>query len=128
MEPFLEGPWQESRYMCHELDAELAVVDDFQFYYDLLKFIRGEGIDHGSYWIGANDTETEGKWVWVNGETVDFGSPFWAIGKDNYGSYYLEPNGKTSQNCLILDVERALYFDDRECKEEHYTICEKKLQ
>ncbi|XP_064089757.1 perlucin-like [Macrobrachium nipponense] len=128
VEPFLKSPWEESRYLCHELNSELVVVDDVQFYYDLLKFIRGEGIDHESYWIGANDTETEGKWVWVNGKAVESGSPFWAIGKEDYGSYYLEPAGQTSQNCLILEAERAHYFNDRDCIEEHATICEKHFQ
>lgn len=122
--PFNKSYWLEMRYLCHDLHAELVVLNNIQFYYDLLHFIRYEGIDEEDYWIGANDTAEEGSWKWVNGDSVEFGSPFWAVGEDGSHEYYLEPHGSTAENCLYLDKTRSHYFDDGRCSTEKAVICE----
>ncbi|XP_068249942.1 collectin-12-like isoform X2 [Palaemon carinicauda] len=97
VDPFVKGSWVKSRYLCHELSAELAIIDDAQFFHDLLKFIRSEGLDQESYWVGGSDDDVEGEWRWVNGKAVEFGSPFWALMSDGE-VYTLRPGENLEHN------------------------------
>ncbi|KAK7024324.1 hypothetical protein SK128_020475 [Halocaridina rubra] len=121
--PFTKGNWMEMRYFCHELLSELAVINEGNVFTELLNFTRFEGIDQHDYWIGANDTETEGDWRWVNHKKVVLGSPYWAL-YGNFDVYVLEPQGGYTENCLYLDSSRFLYFDDGDCSQEKAVICE----
>lgn len=35
------------------------------------------GMGGSSFYIGATDLEEEGVWLWLNGENVEMGLPFW---------------------------------------------------
>jgi hypothetical protein len=54
-------------------------------------------------WIGGSDTASEGNYVWaISGTPITFFD--WSAG---------EPNGGTSQNCILLDTGGQ--WKDREC-------------
>ncbi|XP_056088724.1 C-type lectin domain family 4 member K-like [Rhinichthys klamathensis goyatoka] len=57
--------WSSSRAFCVSKGADLVTItsqSEQMFLYSELK-------DH--YWIGLNDLDTEGDWVWVNSQTLN---------------------------------------------------------
>ncbi|CAH1244651.1 PCSK9 [Branchiostoma lanceolatum] len=82
-------------------------------------------VDPGrDYWIGLNDQEVEGSWVWSDGDPLgagDFAS--WAAG---------EPNNREGgqlgiQNCGQLWASRGFLWDDDSCDQEDYFLCQVSL-
>ena len=68
----------------------------------------------GSMWIGATDEETDGTWIWNDGNT----------GNINY--YYNnwesdEPNGGTSENCI--ELRTSLEWNDASCSNNKKFVC-----
>ncbi|XP_045102369.1 uncharacterized protein LOC123498898 [Portunus trituberculatus] len=125
--PFVTGTWEESRYYCHTQNSELVQTDNINFFYNLLNFLRDEGLEQHSYWLGARDIDVEGEFRWTIGDgLVPMGSPFWAI-KYSSSTYDIEPLGTTTSNCIRMDHERHLYLDDEDCDDEYSFMCEKKL-
>lgn len=49
-------------------------------------YILTELSDH-DYWVGANDTETEGEWAWLDGTPVRMGTPLWALYRYSSNDY-----------------------------------------
>ncbi|XP_043190404.1 lectin BRA-3-like [Amphibalanus amphitrite] len=78
--------WSDARAACRKLHprADLITIHS----YGELDFVAGMfGED---IWIGFNDIETEDRYVWANGATVDF--TVWAERVDN-----------TAKNCVHMD-------------------------
>jgi hypothetical protein len=69
-------------------------------------------------WLGATDSNSEGQFVWITGELVDFN--VWATGEPNNG-------GTNGENCAILinSGTRAGFWDDRPCDVAFPYICER---
>ncbi|XP_063870238.1 uncharacterized protein LOC135105729 [Scylla paramamosain] len=127
--PFLTGTWEEARYYCHTHESQIVQIDTFEFFSILLNFLRHEGLDEHSYWLGARDIEEEGEFRWsIGGGLVPMSSPFWAIKYASSTTYSIEPQGTTTSNCLRMDKVRYLYFDDDDCENENSIMCEKKLK
>ncbi|KAI4896066.1 hypothetical protein NFI96_034416 [Prochilodus magdalenae] len=84
---------------------------------------------HEHHWIGLNDLETEGKWMWVNKQTLtETGVTFWYTREtetdepDNWT--YEDPSG---EDCASLGNESGItdkWFDASCSKLKRY-ICEK---
>ncbi|KAI8494656.1 Proprotein convertase subtilisin/kexin type 9 [Branchiostoma belcheri] len=71
------------------------------------------------YWIGLNDQKREGRWVWSDGSRLregDFAN--WAAGEPNNSGQL------GSQNCGQLWAARGFLWDDDNCNEKDYFICE----
>ncbi|KAI7808210.1 putative C-type lectin domain family 4 member F-like [Triplophysa rosa] len=80
------------------------------------------------YWIGLNDLETEGRWVWVNNQTLnETGVQFWYKREseqsepDNWKEE--DPSG---ENCACVDLKISHIWYDVSCKRNIKFICEKK--
>uniref|UniRef100_A0A8P4K0D8 C-type lectin domain-containing protein n=1 Tax=Dicentrarchus labrax TaxID=13489 RepID=A0A8P4K0D8_DICLA len=105
----LKKSWQQSRDDCLQKGADLLIINS-----------REEQVSCGiSYmWIGLTDSETEGRWKWVDGTPLTIS--YWASG---------EPNGKKGENCGDIkshDAENS--WNDEGCSSSLFWICEKKVR
>ena len=80
-----EKTWSEARTACKGLDGEyeLVSVDNN----DQATFIK----QHVNHWIGLNDRDKEGTYMWSNGKSLDFAT---ALGEDPWNAD--EPNVRYS--------------------------------
>ena len=78
-----------------------------------MQSLKWEGVDR--VWIGLGDEETEGRWVWVNDEIAD---------DDDIDWYPSEPDGGSSENCVIVVGHVDWQAADVSCTNEEYTLCE----
>ena len=74
------------------------------------------GIKSASFWLGINDKRNEGSWVYdSDGTSVAFSIPW----------YPEEPNGGSSQNCLVYwNPSQIGQLSDLECTNSYLSICE----
>ncbi len=91
--------WEDAEAACVTLGAHLVTVDDsvedswLQTTSEstLAHISRGTG---GTWWIGFNDIDSEGNFVWVDGSTSTYTG--WASGEPNNDQYGLP------ENCTVL--------------------------
>ncbi|XP_063595959.1 uncharacterized protein LOC134772775 isoform X1 [Penaeus indicus] len=114
------GTWDEVRLFCHQLGGQLAKLDDLEFMYHVAKYIRDNGIDNHSYWIGGSDTASEGDFTWLDGERVKEGTPYWS-----YVNGTQRPAFDSSLNCIALGQPVFHYFVDSSCSDSNAAVCEK---
>ena len=95
--------WLDARAHCQNLNGDLA------------SFKSEEEVTEISYlssewkWIGLNDKQEEGKWVWSDGSTTT-----WTEWSPN------QPNGGTQDNCALL---KEGPLDDWGCSKSNPFIC-----
>ncbi|XP_036421368.1 CD209 antigen-like protein C [Colossoma macropomum] len=115
--------WMNSRDYCAEKGGHLVIITS-QAEQDFLSSRA-----HETHWIGLNDLETEGKWVWVNNQTLtETGVTFWHKRKDEAH----EPDNwreedESGENCAALGNESSgtyIWFDASCLKKKKY-ICQK---
>ncbi|XP_048059654.1 CD209 antigen-like protein E [Megalobrama amblycephala] len=114
--------WSSSRDVCVSKGADLVTITSRSEQDFLLSKIK---ITH---WIGLNDLDTEGHWVWVNNQTLnETGVQFWFNEEprqpDNWRVQ--DPSG---ENCASLGDHYGNFqsWFDASCKTEKKFICEKK--
>lgn len=98
-------------------------IDSADFLYELIQFIKSEGIEVHNFWIGGSDEAQEGDWIWTDNTQIKMGAPFWANLCSSAGEVILQPGGGTSQNCLSIVSDQSFYFNDRPCDELMSVIC-----
>ncbi|TRY92197.1 hypothetical protein DNTS_006475 [Danionella cerebrum] len=106
--------WEASSRSCKESGADLIIINSEQEQDFLMNITRNE-----EFWIGLNDSEVEGTWKWVNGDTTT--TMFWATN---------EPNGGHNENCAVTHINRhpdLIGWLDVSCNDQYKWICEKKL-
>lgn len=64
--------WSVARVAALQLGGDLVTVNDQEENDWLMTTFFTFGGQNRSLWLGYNDAETEGTWVWANGETSDF--------------------------------------------------------
>ncbi|XP_065141371.2 C-type lectin domain family 6 member A-like [Paramisgurnus dabryanus] len=116
--------WASSRAVCVSMGADLVTITS-QTEQDFLVSKIKE-----THWIGLNDLETEGRWVWVNNKTLEETRvEFWykrEFGKSEPDNWKV--NDQSSENCASLgDGNGNLHtWFDGPCKDLRRFICEKK--
>ncbi|XP_065141258.1 CD209 antigen-like protein A [Paramisgurnus dabryanus] len=117
--------WSSSRAVCVSMGADLVTITNQKEQDFLLSKIEE------THWIGLNDLETEGRWVWVNNKTLEETRvEFWykrESGKNEPDNWKVkDPSG---ENCASLgdsnNKVHTMWFDSS-CKEPKKFICEKK--
>nr|XP_006816513.1 PREDICTED: hepatitis A virus cellular receptor 1-like [Saccoglossus kowalevskii] len=85
--------WESSSAQCVDDGGAIASIHTQIIFSQVRQFIINGGFDDGStnYWIGLNDIDTEGTFVWANGEPLTFTR--WA------GS---NPNNSGNQDCVQM--------------------------
>lgn len=68
-------------------------------------------------WMGGNDIDTEGVWVWITGEALIYDN--WRDGEPNNA----DPDG--GENCMIIEGELNGTWDDRRCTRAYAYLCER---
>ncbi|KAB5517740.1 hypothetical protein PHYPO_G00170660 [Pangasianodon hypophthalmus] len=114
--------WTQSRDYCVEKGGHLVIITS-QTEQDFVSSQIGE-----THWIGLNDLETEGKWMWVNNQPLKTGVTFWFRAPegprepDNWKNE--DPSG---ENCVALgDANGNTHkWFDASCRKTKRCICEK---
>jgi hypothetical protein len=100
--------WATAEQVCEGLGGTLAQLGD-----------SGENSTVASLavtptWIGANDIDVEGDWVWADGSTVHYDD--WAAG---------EPDDAGDADCAITNTSgRRGEWSDMRCTSEYQFVCE----
>ena len=103
--------WPDARSHCLSLGGDLVSFDEDE-QKDVLAFYNAARSDFYT-WIGLNDRETEGKFIWSDGKKFKFS--YWNA---------REPNGGKSENCVHLFPFWAPHkANDRSCLLPGYFIC-----
>jgi len=112
---FCEGDatWLDARRACESVGYSLVIIDDATE--DSFVFRELESRSFGNSWIGLNDRDTEGTWVWLDGLPASYTN--WEIGSpSSFGS-----------DCAVLMTRpsfRAGEWDDRDCDRDREYVCE----
>ncbi|XP_046699634.1 CD209 antigen-like protein E [Silurus meridionalis] len=114
--------WTRSRDECVEKGGHLVIITSNAEQVYVYSQIQE------THWIGLNDLETEGKWMWVNNQPLqETGVMFWFSAPegpnepDNWKM--VDPSG---ENCGALgNVASTNYWFDASCSELKKFICEK---
>ena len=99
---------------CQELSSNARLFQPQNLWMNSLVYQWTKQISEDYYyWIGINDSNEEGKWVFdQSGEEV------------TYTNWYSDqPNGGTSENCASVESFSGLWFDVS-CNGEDNYICE----
>jgi len=103
--------WEAARAACIEWGHELAAFNnepEERWVSDAAGVIAGR-----SWWIGFNDIETEGTFVWSNGDPVTW--THWAGGEPN--------NAGGGEDCMEIRW-RGYAWNDNRCHSPHPYVCE----
>jgi lectin-like protein len=106
--------WATGLAYCQSLGMDYAAVssaDEESF----IEAYRDEAANNQYLWIGYNDIDQEGTWVWTNGETPIYTK--WA------GNEPDNTNG-LEHCCTIFRVAPSLWWD-HPCDFTHVPVCEK---
>ncbi|XP_042883584.1 type-2 ice-structuring protein-like [Penaeus japonicus] len=114
--------WASARHFCAAYGADLAHFSDINEYVAVLGYINtiNELKKSVSIWIGGSDEVEEDNWVWVTGELMPRGSPFWGT-KDGYRP---QPSDGRSQNCAVLWQPDQYYIHDVSCTYKSAPLCQ----
>ena len=96
--------WQEAGQFCSEKGGDLVKIgsqEESTFITDKL------GQD---FWLGANDKETEGSWLWTDGTPVSWTN--WNSG---------EPDGEEKANCARMRPDGK--WSDSMCSKRRPFLC-----
>ncbi|XP_026215280.1 CD209 antigen-like protein E [Anabas testudineus] len=104
--------WQQSRDYCLQKSADLIIINtkEEQDFSNMFQKVM---------WIGLTDRQTEGVWKWVDGTVLT--TSFWSSGEPN--NY----KGRNEDCGEIWYYNREQSWNDAECENENFWICEKKL-
>lgn len=80
--------------------------------------IHGGLINYGPshVWIGLDDLEEEGKWMWSDGVVSTANNTNWSPGEPN--------DHKNNEDCAHFDKHKGDQINDNNCEENYYYICE----
>jgi hypothetical protein len=74
--------WTEAEAFAQTLGGHLATINDRdEDLWIFNTFPALTGVSQPDLWIGLNDAEVEGTWVWASGEAAT--NTFWAVGEPN---------------------------------------------
>ncbi|XP_058261091.1 C-type lectin domain family 6 member A-like [Hemibagrus wyckioides] len=115
--------WTQSRDYCVETGGHLVIITS-QTEQDFVASQIRE-----THWIGLNDLETEGQWMWVNNQPLkETGVMFWYSapeGPNEPDNWKIQdPSG---ENCAALGDENGNInkWFDASCSKKKQCICEK---
>ncbi|XP_051519447.1 CD209 antigen-like protein C [Myxocyprinus asiaticus] len=116
--------WFESHDSCAASQAHLVIIDSKAVQDFLVSEIQE------THWIGLNDQDTEGQWIWANNQTLnETGVEFWY----RKSSVSREPDNwrednPLGENCACVGYEHDFlhFWFDASCKYKKKYICEQK--
>ncbi|XP_041867608.1 collectin-12-like isoform X1 [Melanotaenia boesemani] len=121
-----KSSWKDSRDGCKLKGGDLVKIDsreEQEFLEARLREKMEEAQD--KFWIGLTDSEEEGRWLWVDGSSLDTRLNFWNSNEpDNWTGE--NPDG---EDCVRMgekggSADLKCWFD-RVCSDPYKSICEK---
>lgn len=95
--------WQSAKTFCEDKKAKLATTGMRNSHW--MTWILTNIVVHDKLiWIGLNDLETEGNWVWIDGVQSTSANTFW---------YRTEPNNIGDEDCAVARREDNTIHDNR---------------
>lgn len=115
--------WATARQFCVGKGADLARFSDAAGYAAILDYVNkiNSQNDMTDVWLGGTDEALEGTWLWVTGELMPRGTPFWG----STDGYDAAPDGGRSQNCAGLYKRDNYYMHDFRCNGIAAPLCQK---
>ncbi|XP_013383009.1 uncharacterized protein LOC106153577 isoform X2 [Lingula anatina] len=104
--------FSDARMACLSESGDLVMIETiFEYKALITKIPRASGF----YWVGVTDTETEGKWKFVNGADITY-SPSW-----DPGHPAVSPN---DDDCVAINSGSSYQYVDKKCSESFKFICQ----
>ena len=103
-------------YTSNQIAKKIPLSFQIEVYEDELQgLIIEKGLESGNdFWLGLNDIEQEGSYVWDNSKTP---ANFSAWGES-------EPNGNENQNCIAATSQHFYFWSDENCYNKYQPVCE----
>ncbi|XP_069141071.1 C-type lectin lectoxin-Lio3-like [Argopecten irradians] len=117
--PHVKADWGQATVVCGELNAHLVEIDDA----DEEKYVHGylslhwRAYNPPEFWIAGNDILEENHWEWASGKPMTYFN--WKRGAPDNGG-----NDDRNEHCAAIEQGDGWKWDDQECYEERYIICE----
>ncbi|KAJ7991906.1 hypothetical protein DPEC_G00288720 [Dallia pectoralis] len=115
--------WTQSRDQCVSMGGHLVIINSQQEQEFLYLSTKNK-----THWIGLNDLETEGRWLWVDKTPLKkTDAQFWLVRTNGELS---EPDNWTVQDpsgedCVVLGENYSNVWFDSSCKFVKRFVCEK---
>ncbi|XP_070539238.1 alpha-N-acetylgalactosamine-specific lectin-like [Ptychodera flava] len=106
--------YQEAKQVCEGLRSTLAVVNDAE---ENL-FLKRYTLNQFHFWIGLDDIDSEGNYVWADGSSLTY-SNWNSAQPDNYGN---------NEDCVHLISNADGKWNDLPCSNRISFICERKAR
>lgn len=115
--------WASARQFCAGHEADLAHFSDANTYAAILGYINtiNKQSKNVNIWIGGSDEAVEDTWVWVTGELMPRGAPFWGS-RDGFKA---SPSEGPGVNCALLWQADRYYTFDVGCSYKAAPLCQK---
>ncbi|CAL4123430.1 unnamed protein product, partial [Meganyctiphanes norvegica] len=101
--------WEEARNTCASKGGQLATLQDPEA---VMAYVI-DNYDGKLFWAGGSDNQDEGRWVWVNGDTMGEQFPWMSNEPNNHDGL---------ENCLLVNWNDYGY-NDLDCNRKHRYIC-----
>ena len=105
--------WENARLKCIDMGGDLASIGN-KTDQELVKISFASANPDWWWWVGYNDKETEGNFVWSDGTQTSVVG--WETG---------EPNGGSNENCVFIRLGTMSFFDFT-CENTLFFICKLK--
>nr|P07439.2 RecName: Full=Lectin BRA-3; Flags: Precursor [Megabalanus rosa]BAA02556.1 lectin BRA-3 [Megabalanus rosa] len=102
--------WNDAQLACQTVHpgAYLATIQS-----QLENAFISETVSNNRLWIGLNDIDLEGHYVWSNGEATDF--TYWSSNN---------PNNWENQDCGVVNYDTVTgQWDDDDCNKNKNFLC-----
>ncbi|KAL0961975.1 hypothetical protein UPYG_G00334100 [Umbra pygmaea] len=112
--------WTQSRDQCVSMGGHLVIINSQEEQNFLVSSIV---YDH---WIGLNDLETEGQWLWVDNTPLnETGVEFWykRTNEKSEPDNWMGDN-PLGENCANINVEWDKMWVDSSCEYDARFVCE----
>lgn len=106
-------PWPNARELCQAVGYDLVIIETAELDAWIYQGMRDRGF--GDSWVGLNDRQVEGQWVWLDG--VPIGYEHWDSGEPNDGG------GGEDCGLIMTTRNRQTEWDDRPCDQGRPFIC-----
>jgi len=103
--------WNEARTTCQEMGADLVKVNTPL----VNQWLAKQDKELGFIWLGANDQEKEGTWLWTDGAPVT---------DNQYWSPTQPDDFRGAQDCAVVNFGKPGLWDDQRCNGKYAFVCQ----